>query len=378
MKRMWTMLDEQKTRQMGASKGEMVTVRRLTTNANNGLRAEDPEGIADRSCQTFGLEGWTGYLTSVRGLAPATVARYRFLVEQLVGTIADPCQLDRPLIEAHLQRLYLCGRGATVRRVALVAVRSYCEWLAAHGVLATNPAARLRGPRGYRKEKPHLTVGEVEKLIWGEREALPRDLLELRNRVLLAVTYVAGLRASEPGRLRVNGLLWDEARQAFSVLVEDGKAAGGDVRLHLNRRVSRLLGAFLPLRERAHSGSPWVFPPVRGDRPLSRAAVEKLFERRLGQSGIEAKGRRLTPHALRHSIATHLLEAGWDPKTVQAHLRHASLETTGEYLHTSTRKITRAFDRRDPLGARRQRSQVRGALGELLRELGGDGAPAAD
>jgi len=104
-------------------------------------------------------------------------------------------------------------------------------------------------------------------------------------------------------------VVWQEATQTFSILVRRGKGAGQDVRLPLDRPVSRMLGAWLMNRE-----------PGRflWGRALTRGAVRKILLRRFAEVGIEAKGRRISPYVLRHSVATHLLQQGWDIREVSS------------------------------------------------------------
>ncbi|HKH49008.1 MAG TPA: tyrosine-type recombinase/integrase, partial [Thermoanaerobaculia bacterium] len=262
----------------------------------------------------------------MRGRTPGTAQRYRRLVERLLEDVGKPlAQLGREDIEKHLRRLHLAGRGESVRQGVVVAIRSLAEWCLAHGILDVNPAASLSGPRPYRREIKVLTVAEIGRLLWGDTPGeLPSDLLAMRDRVLLGVAYVAGLRASEIGPLEVEGMVWQEATQTFSILVRRGKGAGQDVRLPLDRVASRMLGAWLMNRE-----------PGRflWGRALTRGAVRKILLRRFAEVGIEAKGRRISPHVLRHSIATHLLQAGVDVRQVQLLMRHRSIATTEKYLH---------------------------------------------
>ena len=202
------------------------------------------------------LDAWTSSLVSVRGRSQATARRYRGLVERLLKDVAQPiAQLDQRLIEKHLRRLHVAGRGESVRRGVVVAIRSLGEWCLAHGIIESNPGASLSGPRPYRREIKVLTVAEVERLLWGDSPGtLPRDPVEMRNRVLLGVTYVAGLRASEIGPLEAEGVVWHETGQIFSILVRRGKGSGQDVRLPLDRPVSRMLGAWLAVRGSGNGG----------------------------------------------------------------------------------------------------------------------------
>lgn len=311
------------------------------------------------------LDGWTSFLTSVRGRTEATARRYRRLVERLLKDVGKPiAQLGREDVERHLRKLHVAGRGEAVRQGVVVAVRSLGEWCFAHGILDVNPGASLSGPRPYRREIKVLTVGEVSRLLWGDKQgALPRDPLAMRNRVLLGVAYVAGLRASEIGPLEAEGVAWQEATQTFSILVRRGKAAGQDVRLPLDRPVSRMLGAWLTAR------TPGRF---LWGRPLTRGAVRKILQRRCAEVGIVAGGRRISPHVLRHSLATHLLQKGIDIRKVQLLLRHRSIATTERYLHADVDRLGAVLVRSSPLEQRRRKaSPLRPAMTQLLGELQG-------
>ena len=309
------------------------------------------------------LDDWTSFLVSVRGRTEATARRYRRLVERLLADVGKPFeQLGRDDVERHLRRLHVAGRGESVRQGVVVAVRSLGEWCLAHGIVKANPGASLSGPRPYRREIKVLTVSEVARLLWGDQPgALPRDPVAMRDRVLLGVAYVAGLRASEIGPLEAEGVAWQEATQTFSILVRRGKASGQDVRLPLDRPVSRMLGAWLSVR-----------PPGRflWGRPLTRGAVRKILQRRCSEVGIVAGGRRISPHVLRHSLATHLLDAGVDIRKVQLLLRHRSIATTEKYLHANVDRLGMVMARKSPLEGRRKKAMgMRPAMQMILEEL---------
>jgi integrase/recombinase XerD len=198
----------------------------------------------------------------------------------------------------------------------------------------------------------------------------------MRDRVLLGVAYVAGLRASEIGPLEAEGVVWNEAGQVFSILVRHGKRAGGDVRLPLDRPVSRMLGMWLATRGDGKAGGPMAGRYLWG-RSLTRGAVRKILHRRCSEVGIEAGGRRLSPHVLRHSLATHLLAEGADLREVQLLLRHRSIATTERYLHSDVDRLGAVLVRRSPLEAqgkkRRKAGERRLGMVELLKELRGLG-----
>jgi site-specific recombinase XerC len=333
---------------------------------NHSDDIEAPHGPEEWTDDRAILDAWMSALVSVRGRSQATARRYRRLVERLLEDVAQPIgQLDQRLIEKHLRRLHVAGRGESVRRGVVVAIRSLGEWCLAHGIIESNPGASLSGPRPYRREIKVLTVAEVSRLLWGDAPGtLPRDPLEMRNRVLLGVAYMAGLRASEIGPLEAEGVVWHEAGQIFSILVRRGKGSGQDMRLPLDRQVSRMLGAWLAVRPAGR---------FLWGRPLTRGAVRNIFLDRCAEVGIAATGRRLSPHILRHSVATHLLQEGVDVRQVQLLLRHRSIATTEQYLHADVDRLGSVLIRKSPLerGRRKKVAPLRPALEQLLGEIGG-------
>jgi len=342
------------------------------------------------------IDRWAGLLLEVEGRAPKTIEAARFCVERFFGDLPAGTaveQLDRAQVEKHLRRLYIQGLGESARGKALHAIRSFCRYLVGHGRLERNPADEIRAPRVYTREKPTLSVAEIRKLIAldgkgevarrpkkpkaGRMGRPPDPFVHLRNVVLLAVTYAAGLRASEVGPLRVEDLDWNEETSMFSILVARAKGARRDERIQLPQEISRLLGFYLGIRNEKGVQSPYLFP-ARFGIALQRRQVHRLFIERVAEVGIERKGRRLSPHTLRHSRATHLLEAGVDVRSVQRMLRHRSIQTTAGYLHTSEEKIARYLLRKEPLEAHRKKKQpqMHGAMRAFLAELGGGGLGA--
>ncbi|HWM92954.1 MAG TPA: tyrosine-type recombinase/integrase [Thermoanaerobaculia bacterium] len=282
------------------TKAQSTEVHTAESDRKHPVEIEVPRGAEEWTDDLAILDAWTSSLVSVRGRSQATARRYRRLVERLLKDAAQPiAHLDLQLIEKHLRRLHVAGRGESVRRGLVVAIRSLGEWCLAHGIIESNPGASLSGRRSYRQEIKVLTVAEVARLLWGDSPGmLPQDSLEMRNRVLLGVAYVAGLRASEIGPLEAEGVVWHEVGQIFSILVRRGKGSGQDVRLPLDRPVSRMLGMWLAVRPAGR---------FLWGRPLTRGAVRNIFLDRCAEVGIKATGRRLSPHILRHSLATHLL-----------------------------------------------------------------------
>jgi site-specific recombinase XerD len=322
------------------------------------------------------IEEWSDYLRAVEGRAASTVSQYARVVGRVgaaLGT-ADPREWTFGGLEGHLRALYVARRSSATRALVVAAVRSYCAYLVARGDLERSPARDLRRPRVYTREADVLTPAEVERLIYGPlARGLDRAELAVRDRVLLGLMYVLGLRSSEPGRIEVGDLGWDEDERVFAVRLRGRKWQGEDVRLWADEDVSRLLGAYVESVRPALGKSRHLFPGGGEAAELSRTTVARAFRRRVQEAGIEARGRQLSPHTLRHSIATHLLDAGVNPRVVQRHLCHQSLETTMRYMHSDRARMAKEWRRRHPIkGAKRREKAVsmHTAVRQFLAGLG--------
>ncbi len=298
---------------------------------------------------------WGRYLAAVRGRAATTVDRYRLVVRRLEAACGDLAGLGYGDLEGHLRDLYVAGAAASTIAGAVSAIRGFYDWMAARGAVAASPAARLMGPgRRYEEEAPYLTVPEVRRLVLGERPGtLPADPLAARDRVLLALAYVLGLRVSEPGGLRVEDVGWDEGELLYSVLVRRAKWSSRDERLVVAQPVvSRMLGAYLEVRRRRWPECPWLLPNAAGGR-LGRRSASRIFDAAVAAAKIERRGRRITFHILRHSIATHLYQRGMREKAIGLWLRHRDPRSTQRYVHVRDRGLVRMRRRLDPLSAPR-------------------------
>jgi len=188
-----------------------------------------------------------------------------------------------------------------------------------------------------------VTLGRPERLPdvpYGKRPRTlpgvlsPQEVVRLldaaragRDRVLLQVAYACGLRIGELLRLRVTDI--DGGRMVL--LVRQGKGRK-DRLVPLSQRLLAELRAY----GRRYRPDGWLFPGANPERPLSAGNVQRLFQRLVARAGLT---KPCTPHTLRHSYATHLLEAGVDVVTLQAILGHRDLHTTAHYLHVSTRRL---------------------------------------
>jgi integrase/recombinase XerD len=216
-------------------------------------------------------------------------------------------------------------------------VKSFSKFLVLGGILAKDPSAQLTSPSTWRSLPKVLSPKEVEELLATPPENGPQGL---RDRALLEVLYGAGLRVSELVALKTDevnigeGFLLCRGKGGKERLVPLGRAASEAVR--------RYLDEVRPLFEK--QPSPFLFLTRRGG-PFTRQGFWKLLRGYAGEAGLSSK---ISPHVLRHSFATHLLERGADLRSVQIMLGHSQITTTQIYTHVSRDRLRRVYDRFHP------------------------------
>ncbi len=297
--------------------------------------------MSDETERAFFLEGFRDYLALEAGHSVHTVENYLRDLRRFVQ-FAETRRLKGPggVNPGHLRDfVYLLKdlglAPATIRR-QVSALHTYFGFLVGESHLASDPSDRLETPKKGRTLPEVLTVGEVEKLL-----ATPGvdEPLGWRDRALLEFGYGAGLRVSELCTLAVNDLLLSEGlvrvfgKGGKERLVPIGRKGIGTLSVYLNTARAAL--------DRGKSGGR-VLLNARG-APLSRVGAWGIIKRVTKRAGIT---KRVTPHTLRHSFATHLLEGGADLRALQEMLGHADLSTTQIYTHVDRdylRSVHRQF-----------------------------------
>jgi integrase/recombinase XerD len=282
------------------------------------------------------LARWLDYLDAERGLARNSLLAYRRDVEALARTLGE-----RPLEQAraedllaHLRALRLAGRSPRSVARWLVAVRAFFTWLVAEGVVTEDPSAHLDPPRTWRPLPKVLRTEEVEGLLAAPERERPRGL---RDAAMLEVLYATGLRVSELCSLRLRdlhveaGYLRCTGKGDKERVVPLGEEACAVLRRYLGEARPTLLG------ERR---SEVVFPSARG-AALTRQGFWKTIRAYGRRAGIAAP---LSPHMVRHSFATHLLEHGADLRSIQVLLGHADISTTQIYTHVNRERLRRIYE----------------------------------
>lgn len=281
-----------------------------------------------------------------RNASAHTVKSYREDLTQAVaffrerlGPAARPDQVTTRLLRAFLAWLHDQGYARTTISRRIAAVRSWCRFLCRQGVLDKNPADGLRGPKLDRKLPHFLNKADVDRLL----AAPPADTaLGLRDHAILETLYSAGLRVSE-----LVGLGLDDVDLAEGVATVRGK--GKRERLALvgdaaREAITRWLVARTALLEGIGRRSDAVFLNRNATR-LSTRSVGRLLVKYLKQTGLDP---RTTPHTLRHTFATHMLDAGADIRGVQELLGHKNLTTTQIYTHVTTQRLQDSYRKAHP------------------------------
>ena len=284
------------------------------------------------------MDAFAAHLKAERHASPHTLRAYLSDVRQFLSAAApDGPRTVRPETIRHWLRTLdaALDRNSIARKIA--AVRGFFRFLHRRGDLATDPAARIGTPKTRRRLPAHLTLDHVDQLL----AVPPADgPLGLRDRAIFEVLYSSGLRVSE-----LVGLDWEAVDETSGLVRVLGKGRKERV-VPIGGPALRALAAYRDAcaARRQPSGHGPVFRNARGGR-LTTRSVERLTERWVRATGTIPKA---TPHALRHTFATHLLGAGADLRAIQELLGHASLSTTQRYTHVDLRHLMEAYDRAHP------------------------------
>lgn len=291
------------------------------------------------------LSRFARHLLSERGVSPNTAEAYVSDLLQLArykwGKSSEPpypwAELNDEDARSHLVARTKEGAGATTVRRKLAAARTFFRFLQREDEIVDNPFSALRGPR-LRKTLPKiLSVADVGKFLSRPREDLKEGTLSehdcLRDCAVFESLYSTGCRISE-----MTAVEWGEIDFARGTLIVTGKGSKDRLVILGSRALEALRALKTFLREKDPAlvaGEARVFLTDRGKGVTSRF-VERRMKRYLAEAGLSTD---LTPHKLRHSFATHLLDAGADLRSVQEMLGHSSLSTTQIYTHVSVERL---------------------------------------
>jgi len=309
-------------------------------------RPKDQQILIDPSiARPFLLEGFADFLALEQGASPRTSEAYRRDVERLAlyaltKGARTPTDISSRVLREFVYHLKDLGLAPASIRRNVSSVRTYFRFLLGDGHVVRDPSERLETPKRWRSLPDVLSVDEVGRLL-----AAPSldDPLTFRDRALLELAYGAGLRVSEWITLAVRDVLFEEGlvrvfgKGSKERLVPIGRSAIGAVAIYLRELRPRLEHG---------EGKGILLLNARG-RPLTRMGAWKILRRYVEKAQIT---KHVSPHTLRHSFATHLLEGGADLRAVQEMLGHVDISTTQIYTHVDREYLRTVHKQYHPRG----------------------------
>ncbi len=301
--------------------------------------------MKDAESRAFNLPAFLDHLRFERGLSEQTLVSYRHDVVRMIEFLRRhgreaPANVTTADLRALILELKDLGLSASSIARNLSAIRTYFGFLTSENLAVADPSERLQTPRAWRSLPEVLTVQEVTKLLETPDLSHP---LAWRDRALLEFAYASGVRVSELVGLQIRNLSLDEGvalvfgKGSKERMVPLGRSAVGALSLYLREVRPRI---------EKGKGEGRVFLNARG-RPLTRMGVWKILRGHVEAAGIR---KPVSPHTLRHSFATHLLEGGADLVAVQEMLGHADISTTQVYTHVDRRYLAEVHRSFHPRG----------------------------
>lgn len=288
-------------------------------------------------------DAYLSHLQLERRLSDNTVASYGRDLAALeafaAGRETPAAALDQSALDALIRERMMEGRSPRSVARLVACVRGYYRYLLLNRHISRNPADDLRAPRAWKTLPKYLSVDEVDRLLAVPDVATPRGL---RDRALIELLYATGLRVSELVALKPSDLHLDAqylttmGKGRKQRIVPFGDEAAACVHRYLREARPRLLKG---------RQSPRLFMNARGGAALTRVGFWKILKGHAAAAGI---GRPISPHVLRHSFATHLLERGADLRAIQMMLGHADLSTTQIYTHVLESRLRMLYERFHP------------------------------
>ncbi|MEY3458611.1 MAG: Tyrosine recombinase XerC [Planctomycetota bacterium] len=290
------------------------------------------------------------YLKVERNASPLTLKSYlddlkhlqEFLQERL-GRLPEVSAIDVGILRQYVAWLHECGYARTTTARRLACLRSFFRYCCRESLCERNPAKPLRTPRTGRKLPHFLTTDQIGQLLTTPPANTPAGL---RDRAILETMYSAGLRVSELVALNCSD--WDRSSGILRVLGKGRKERIAPVGSYATRSLDSWLEVRHPDPRAPEKQRDALFLNRFGRR-LTTRSIGRMLESHIATAGLS---QQTTPHTLRHTFATHLLDGGADLRSVQELLGHKSLTTTQIYTHVSTRRLRETYEMAHPHAAR--------------------------
>lgn len=292
------------------------------------------------------IDGFLRYLKLERNASELTLKSYSEDFHSLFDYLRDRCggetspaALEIALLRGYVAYLHECGYAKTTIARRLACLRSFLRYCQREGLVSSNPAKALRTPRTGRKLPHFLTTEQIVQLL----EAPPANEPEgLRDRAMLETMYSAGLRVAE--LVGLNVVHWDRDANILRVFGKGKKERIAPVGRHAAKALWNWLEVRRPKDDASASERAALFLNRFGTR-LTTRSVGRMLEKYLLLTGLD---KHTSPHTLRHTFATHLLDGGADLRAVQEMLGHKSLTTTQIYTHVSTQRLRETYEKSHP------------------------------
>lgn len=285
------------------------------------------------------IENFKKHLHFEMNSSPHTIRNYISDLKQFEKFLSDNnlgLQLDQLAVRKFLALLQKKNTKTTTGR-KLASIKSFYRFLVREGILETNPMEGIATPKAEKKLPTFFSVDDVFRLMDSPKS---EKNLAVRDKAILELLYSSGLRVSEMTGLDVDSI--DLSGGMVKVLGKGRK----ERMVPVGGKALTSIAEYFSIREELKKGNEEkaLFLNFRGKR-LTQRSVARIVEKYLRKAGIPGKG---SPHTLRHSFATHLLDAGADLRGIQELLGHASLSTTQKYTHISMDKLMEVYDKAHP------------------------------
>lgn len=295
------------------------------------------------------IEGFLDYIRSRRGYSHNTVRNYEIDLKQFFDYLKknnidaeDLANIDFRMIRGYLGGLFKKYKKTTISR-KLSAIRSFFYYIERNGLSEGNPAAEISSPKQGNYIPEYLNVDDMFRLLEAPEPETP---LEARNLAIIELLYSCGIRVSELTGLDVSDI--DFVQHLVRVIGKGNKERVVPVGKKALNAVKNYLESSNKLRKRSlnaeESGENPLFLNNKGGR-LSSRSVGTIIKKYVTECGLVSG---ITPHSLRHTFATHLLDSGADLRSVQEMLGHVSLSTTQKYTHVTLDKLMAVYDKAHP------------------------------
>ena len=291
------------------------------------------------------MDQYLNYLLVEKGLSDNTLDSYkadlnRFADFLNTAGVQSLCEADSPVILRHLICLRDSGMGPRSRARHLVTLRGFFKFLVQEKILERNPATRIDLPKSGLKLPDVLSIQEIDRILNLPDTHKPAGI---RNAAMIELMYAAGLRVSELVTVKLQDVNLDGCcvrvfgKGAKERMVPFGQPA--------RQKIDFYVTTARPLLLRPHT-SPFLFV-ARAGKPMTRQGFWKILKQYVRAAGIP---KSITPHSLRHSFASHLLEGGADLRSVQIMLGHVDISTTQIYTHVAREHLKRMHEKYHPRG----------------------------